>query len=163
MATEIYLTLDGITGESQKTGAEGWIEIFAFSNGAHNPSGVSSGTGSGTGKVDISTISLQKQLDSSSQNLFLHCCNGTHISKGTMVVREATGSDTTQTFFQYDMTEVFIDSISWNTSQGAGGKPNEAISISSKTLQITYVPQNADGSLGSKQVTGWDISKNNKL
>jgi type VI secretion system secreted protein Hcp len=162
MATEIYLTLDGITGESQKSGAEGWIEIFSFSNGAHNPSGVSSGTGSGTGKVDISSISLQKQLDSSTQNLFLHCCNGTHISKGTMVVREATGSDTTQTFFQYDMTEVFIDSLNWSAGTAAG-KPAEALSISSKTLQITYIPQNADGSMGSKQVTGWDISKNAKL
>jgi len=162
MATEIYLTLDGVTGESQKSGAEGWIEVFSFSNGAHNPSGVSSGTGSGTGKVDISSISLQKQLDSSSQNLFLHCCNGTHISKGTMMVREATGSDTTQTFFQYDMTEVFVDSISWGGGSSAG-KPSESLSISSKTLQITYIPQNADGSLGSKQVTGWDISKNAKL
>ncbi len=162
MATEIYLTLNGIKGESQKKGVESWIEIFSFSNGAHNPSGVSSGTGSGTGKVDISSISMQKQLDTSSQDLFLHCCNGTHISTGTMVVREATGSDTTQVFYQYDMTEVFIDSISWGGGSSAG-KPSESVSMSSKTLQITYVPQNADGSLGSKMVTGWDVSKNAKM
>ena len=46
MGIEIFLKLDGITGESQKSGAEGWIEIFSFSNGASNPSSVAFGTGS---------------------------------------------------------------------------------------------------------------------
>ena len=80
MAVEIFLSIDGITGESQKTNAAGWIEIFSFSNGASNPSSVAFGTGSGAGKVDISSISLQKQLDIASPNLFLNCCNGTHAS-----------------------------------------------------------------------------------
>jgi len=66
VAVEIFLKLDGIDGESEKKGAEKWIEVFSFSNGASNPSSVAFGTGSGAGKVDISSISLQKQLDSSS-------------------------------------------------------------------------------------------------
>ena len=43
--------IDGMSGESQKSGAEGWIEIFSFSNGASNPSSVAFGTGSGAGEV----------------------------------------------------------------------------------------------------------------
>ena len=78
MAIEIFLSIDGISGESQKSGAEGWIEIFSFSNGASNPSSVAFGTGSGAGKVDLSSISLQKQLDMSSPYLFANCCAGTH-------------------------------------------------------------------------------------
>ncbi len=82
MAVEIFLTIDGIKGESQKSGAEGWIEIFSFSNGASNPSSVAFGTGSGAGKVDLSSISLQKQLDISSPYLFANCCAGTHTRHG---------------------------------------------------------------------------------
>jgi type VI secretion system secreted protein Hcp len=162
MAIEIFLRLDGITGESQKSGAEGWIEIFSFSNGASNPSSVAFGTGSGAGKVDLSSLSLQKQLDVSSPDLFLKCCNGTHIATGNMIVREATGGNTTQVYFQYDMTEVFVDSISWGGAAG-GGKPSESCSMSAKSLQVTYTPQGTDGSLGSKITQGWNVTTNSQL
>jgi type VI secretion system secreted protein Hcp len=156
---EIFLKLDGITGESQKSGAEGWIEVFSFSNGASNPSSVAFGTGSGAGKVDLSSISLQKQLDISSPYLFANCCAGNHIATGQMIVRESVGGTTTQTYFQYDLTEVFIDSISWGGAAG-GGKPSESVSMSAKSLQVTYTPQNSDGSLGSKVVKGWNQTTN---
>jgi type VI secretion system secreted protein Hcp len=162
MAVEIFLKLDGIDGESIKSGAEGWIELFSFSNGASNPSSVAFGTGSGAGKVDLSSLSLQKQLDKASPKLFLNCCAGTHIATGQMIVREATGGDTTQTYFQYDLTEVFIDSISWGGSAG-GGKPSESVSVSAKSLQVTYLPQDSTGTVGNKIVVGWDVSKNQKI
>jgi type VI secretion system secreted protein Hcp len=159
MGIEIFLTIDGITGESTKSGAEGWIEIFSFSNGASNPSSVAFGTGSGAGKVDLSSVSLQKQLDIASPYLFANCCAGTHASTGTMICREATGATTTQVYFQYDFTEVFVDSISWGGAAG-GGKPSESLSLSAKTLMVTYTPQNSDGSLGSKIPKGWNQTTN---
>jgi len=162
VAVEIFIKLDGIDGESEKKAAEGWIEIFSFSNGASNPSSVAFGTGSGAGKVDISSIALQKQLDKASPKLFLNCCNGTHIKSGNLIVREATGDDTTQIYYQYDLTEVFVDSISWGGAAN-GGKPSESLSLSSKSLQITYWPQDAAGKVGNKIVAGWDVSKNAKM
>jgi type VI secretion system secreted protein Hcp len=160
MGTEAYLTIQGIVGESQKSGTEGWIEIFSFSNGASNPSSVAFGTGSGAGKVDLSSISVQKQLDKASPFLFKNCCSGKHVAKGNMIVREATGDEKGgKVYFQYDMTEVFIDSISWGGAAG-GGKPSESLSISFKSLVVTYWPQNEDGTLGTKIPAGWDVSKN---
>ncbi len=161
MAVEIFLKLDGIDGESEKEGAKDYIEIFSFSNGASNPSSVAFGTGSGAGKVDISSLTLQKQLDKATPKLFEMCCTGKHIAKGNMIVREATGDATTQVYYQYDMTEVFVDSISWGGAAG-GGKPSESLSLSSKSLTITYWPQDSTGKLGSKIPFGWDVSKNTK-
>lgn len=161
MAVEIFLKLDGINGESTKQGAEQYIEIFSFSNGASNPTSVAFGTGSGAGKVDLSSLALQKQLDSSSPLLFQNCCQGSHIANGHMFVRESTGGDTTETYYQYDMTEVFVDSISWGGAAG-GNKPSESVSLSAKSLTITYWPQGADGKLGTKIPFGWDVSKNTK-
>ncbi len=161
MAVEIFLKLDGIDGESEKQGAIKYIEIFSFSNGASNPTSVAFGTGSGAGKVDLSALSLQKQLDASSPKLFQNCCQGTHIAKGYMFVREATGGDTTEIYYQYDMTEVFVDSISWGGAAG-GGKPSESLSLSAKSLTVTYWPQDSTGKLGTKIPFGWDVSKNTK-
>lgn len=163
MAMEIFLRLDGITGESQKTGAVGQIEVFSFSNGANNMSSVQAGSGSGAGKVDLSSISFTKQLDSSSPNLFLNCCQGNHIATGTVIVRESAGDSTPQVYYQYDLTQVFIDSIQWSGGAGGAGKPSESISMSFASLQITYTPQNSDGSLGSAIVVGWDLGTNSKM
>ena len=162
MAVEIFLKLDGIEGESTKSGAENYIEIFSFSNGASNPSSVAFGTGSGAGKVDLSSLSLQKQLDKSSPMLFLNCCNGKHIATGNMIVREATGDTTTKIYYQYDMTEVFVDSISWGGAAG-GGKPSESLSLSAKSLKISYWSQGSDGTLTGPIQAGWDVSKNVKM
>jgi len=162
MGIEIFLKLDGITGESTKTGAEGWIEIFSFSNGASNPTSVSFGTGSGAGKVDLSSISLQKQLDISSPFLFANCCAGVHIATGCMIVRESTGATTTQVYFQYDLTEAFVDSISWGGAAG-GGKPSESLSLSSKSLMVTYWPQDTTGKLGTQIPKGWNQTTNSAM
>jgi len=163
MGVEIFFTIDGIKGESTKAGAEGWIEIFSFSNGASNHSSVAFGTGSGAGKVDLSSISFQKQLDVSSPYLFANCCSGKHVDTGNMIVRESTGDDGgPKTYFQYDLTEVFIDSISWGGSAG-GGKPSESLSVSAKSIMVTYWPQNSDGSLGTQIPKGWNQTLNKAL
>jgi len=162
MGVEIFFTIDGIKGESTKSGAEGWIEIFSFSNGASNPTSVAFGTGSGAGKVDLSSISFQKQLDVSSPYLFANCCSGKHTDTGCMIVRESTGDTTTKVYFQYDLTEVFIDSISWGGSAG-GGKPSESLSVSAKSIMVTYWPQNSDGTLGTQIPKGWNQTTNSAM
>src|ERR1700761_2865831 len=130
MAVEIFLKLDGIDGEAQADGHANEIEIFSFSLGASNPSSVAFGTGSGAGKVDISSMSLQKQLDTASAKLFGACCSGKHIASGKLVVREA-GGDKPVEYYTLDLTEVFIDSVSWGGAAG-GGKPSESVALSFK-------------------------------
>ena len=91
MSVEIFLKIAGVDGESQAKGHEKEIELFSFSLGASNPSSVATGGGSGAGKVDISSLSIQKQVDLASSKLFLKCCNGNHFDDATLTVREAGG------------------------------------------------------------------------
>ena len=78
MAVEIFLKIDGVTGESKANGHVDEIEVFSFSLGASNPSSVAYGHGSGAGKVDISSLSIQKQVDNASAKLFQNCASGKH-------------------------------------------------------------------------------------
>src|SRR5262245_25026552 len=121
MSVELFLKIDGVDGESKKTGHEKEIEISSFSLGASNPSSVSSGTGSGAGKVDISSISVQKTVDMSSAKLFLKCCSGTHFATAKLVAREA-GGDAPVEYWTMDFKIVYVDNISWGGATG-GGKP----------------------------------------
>jgi type VI secretion system secreted protein Hcp len=158
MSIELFLKIDGVDGESQKTGHEKEIEIFSFSMGASNPSTVSSGTGSGAGKVDISSMNIQKTVDMASAKLFLKCCSGTHFDTATLTAREA-GGDSPVEYWTMSFKEVYIDNVSWGGAAG-GGKPTETISFSFKEVKITYWSQAAQGTKGEKAEGGWNVSTN---
>jgi type VI secretion system secreted protein Hcp len=162
MAVEAFLKLDGIPGESQKDGHVNEIELFSFSWGASNPTSVSLGTGSGVGKVDLSSLTVQTEVATQSPKLFLACASGQHIKTGKLTVRESGGSDKPLDYLTYDMEEVFVDSVSWGGASG-GGKPSESTSMSFKKITMTYWPQKGDGTLGDKIQTGWDVSINKKI
>ena len=163
MSVQIHLKLDGVTGESEKQGFEGQIEVLSFSNGATNHSSVAHGQGSGAGKVDVSSISIQKILDSATPTLFLKCCDGTEFSTGTLSVAMVTGDGPAQTYYWYDLTSVRIDSINWGAVQD-GGKPSESVSFSAATMKLNYKPQSdTGGTLGAAKTAGWDVKSNKKV
>ena len=161
MSAEVFLKLDGIQGESKKDGHADEIEVFRFSWGASNPSSVAFGTGSGAGKVDFSSLSIQTQVAKQSPKLFAACAAGTHIKTGQLTVRESGGGEKPQDFLIYKLEEVFIDSVSWGAAAG-GGKPSESVSMSFKKITMEYSPQKEDGSLDSPIPASWDISLNKK-
>lgn len=158
MAVEIFLKLPDVDGESQAKGHTKEIEVFSFSLGASNPSSVSTGGGSGAGKVDISSLSIQKQVDLASAKLFLKCCDGTHFAEGTLTVREAGGSDTVE-YWIMKMKQVFVDSVNWGAASG-GGKPTESVSLSFAECKITYWSQNDKGGKDQKAEAGWNVKQN---
>jgi type VI secretion system secreted protein Hcp len=158
MSVEIFLKIDGVPGESKAKGHEKEIEVFSFSNGASNPSSVASGGGSGAGKVDLSSLSIQKQVDQASAKLFLQCCIGKHFDKATLTIREASGDEPLE-YWVYEMKQVFIDSVSWGGASG-GGKPSESVSMSFESIKITYWSQNEKGAKDQKAEGGWDVKTN---
>lgn len=158
MAVEMFLDIAGVTGESQAKGFEKKIDIFSWSLGASNPTTVGTGGGSGAGKVSISSVSIQKIVDAATPDLFRSCCSGKHFATGKITVREA-GGDAPVEYMVMDMTQVFVDSISWGAASG-GDKPSESVSLSFASFKITYTSQTAKGAGEKGPSAGWDIQKN---
>jgi type VI secretion system secreted protein Hcp len=157
MASDMLLQIEGIEGETQIEGKTGWIDVMSYSLGASNPSSVSTGAGSGAGRVDISSLNLQKVIDKTTPILFLKCCSGKHFAKAQLVVREA--GDKPVEYLIMKMEQVFVDSVSWGGANG-GGKPTESLTLSFAKIELEYYEQKEDGSRGSKVPAGWDIKKN---
>lgn len=160
MAVEMYLKFEepDNPGESKVKGFEGWIQIFSFSLGASNPSNIGTGTGAGAGKVSFSSLSIQKEVDSSTATLFLNCAKGTHFQKATLVVREA-GGESPVDFLTYELKLVYVDSISWGGASG-GGKPSESVSLSCAEIKMIYWAQDEKGGKTGKKEGGWNIQTN---
>jgi len=166
MAFDCFLQFKGDgapTGESTDSTYPQWIPVETFAFGASNPSDIGSGrTGSGAGKVTISSFNITKKTDNSSPDLFLACCKGNHFDSATVVMRKAGGGQ--NPYMQFDFTEVYVDSQSWGATTDKDDRPQEATSFSFATVKLTYTPQLASkGGKGTPNVKGWDLTKNTNI
>jgi len=160
MAADYFLKLDTITGESTDKGHTGQIEIDSFSWGAENPTTVGSGTsGAGAGKVKFGTMNFSTAVSKASPALYSAMCTGSHLATGVLSVRKAGG--TQLDYLTYSMAVIFV--TSQQISSGANGAVIEHYSLAFGKMTESYMPQNADGSLGSAVVNGWDVTVNQKV
>ncbi len=160
MAAEVFLKLEGpeVKGESKAVDHEEEIDIESYSLGANNPVDITLGSGAGAGKVTLSGLQLTKQVDLSSANLFLKCCNGTHFEKATLTLREAGGDEPVE-YFIVEMETVFVNDITWGGA-GGGVKPSESLNLSCAEYKITYWSQDDQGAKDQKDEAGWNVKEN---
>ncbi|MFL5246063.1 MAG: Hcp family type VI secretion system effector [Gemmataceae bacterium] len=161
MAYDAFLKLDDITGESQKENHTGEIDIMSFSWGASNSSSVGTGTGVSVGKVSVSDFSIMKSTDSSSPVLFQKSCDGTVIPTAVVTLQRQVAGKATP-YLVYTFTNVYVTSVQWSGSGGAGDAPMESVSFTFETGAVDYTPLNDDGSGGSPVHGGWNVGENVK-
>ena len=161
MAYDAFLKLEGVTGESQKQNHTGEIDITSFSWGAVNSSSVGVGAGVSVGKVTVNDFSVIKSTDSSSPVLFQKCCDGSVIPTGVVTLQRQAGGEATP-YLVYNLTNVYVTSIQWSGSGGAGDSPMESVSFCFEVGAVDYSPQKDDGTLGNAIHGGWDVGQNVK-
>jgi type VI secretion system secreted protein Hcp len=164
MAYDAFLKLDGITGESQKDQHAGEIDIMSFSWGASNSTSVGTGTGVSTGKVSVSDFSIMKSTDSSSPVLFQKSCDGSVIATGVVTLQKQSGTGDKISYLVYNFTNVYVTSIQWSGSGGAGGgdSPMESVSFTFEVCTVDYTAQQDAGGGGGAVHGGWDVGQNVK-
>ena len=71
MATQFYLQLDGVKGDSQDAGHKDWMDVDNWNIGAHHPSGIKAGGGGSTGKTSFTDLNFTTHLCPASVDMFL--------------------------------------------------------------------------------------------
>ena len=157
MAWDAYMTVDGVSGESQRKGHEGEIEVISFSFGGSNPSSVGVGSGGGTGTVNLSSFNMMKKTDAASAEMFAHMCSGKHFPTGTVTLYKSGGDAGALAYLVYEFEELYVDNIQWSGSEGGDNIPMESVSMSYGKVVITYTEQKPDGTAGGDHVGSWDV------
>lgn len=161
MAIEIFLKLGSIKGESVVKGFEDQIQIDSVSWSGSNAGSMHEASGGGTGKVSIMDCSLTHKVDAATPNIYLNCCNGTHIDAVVLSFRK-TGGDPL-VYLKVEFKEVVISSFSWGGSEGADALM-ETFSLNFSQAKVTYQPQDNKGAKkGGEIVGGWHIAQGVKL
>lgn len=155
MAWDAFLTLEGVSGESQRKGHEGEIELISFSFGASNPSSIGVGSGGGTGTVSLSSFNVMKKTDAASVGMFQANCQGLHFPTAKASLYKS-GGEAPLLYLAFEFEEVYVDNIQWSGAEGGDNIPMESVSFSFGKVTITYTQQNPDGTAGGDFVGSWD-------
>lgn len=154
MAIDMYLTLDGISGESQRSGHEGEIDVLGWSFGGANPSSIGVGGGGGAGKVSLGEITITKFLDASSAEIFQAMCKGTHFETGKLTAYKGGGDALPYLVIEFE--EMYPTAQSMG---GSGGEDRftESVSFAFGKITVTYTEQGAAGTAAGDHVGAWDV------
>lgn len=140
-AVNAYLYLDGIPGPS--TSKAGFIDILSYSVG------VALADPTKTQKAACSNLALMKVVDFTSPKLFQAALAGNPLATAMLVYDKPVG-DRQQDYYTVTLTNAYITSVQ---QSGSSENPTESLSMTAKTVTISYRPQKDDGSLGDPIVT----------
>jgi len=159
MPFDYFLRIDGIPGESTDKKHAGEIDVEAFSWGETQTGPISSGGGSGAGKVQMQDLHVTTPVSKASPLLLLATASGTHVKSAVLSARRSGKS--TDDFLTFSLSDVLVRSYQIAGSEAE--PPRDAVSLSFAKVEIEYKEQKADGSLGASIRVGWDVVKNTKF
>lgn len=163
-AYTMFLTVDGIPGESTDDAHADSIDVLSFNMGVTQSASASSGSGASSERPDFQDFAIVKLLDEASPKLAIACADGTHISEVILVLCR-TGGEKLQ-FMEYRLTDCMVSSVSASGSvmtQGSATLPFETVTFNYAKIGWTYTQQTrGDGSGGGNVAECWDLEKNAK-
>ena len=178
-----YIKFDGIDGESQNAGHEGWSEIVSFDQWIHRPESGATGTARRRGDVVLEDIVLVKQLDKASPKLAEAMCTGEVFPKVEIhLTGPSEGSTCSGTFYICELKNVMITSYEVSgsnplayelvipapdvTMPSAGpfivqavDSPIEELSLHFEEIKVTYTECDSSGKSKGNIEYSWKVEE----
>ena len=158
-ASDYFLKIEGVPGESSDDKHRGEIEVESWSFGASQSGSMAMGGGGGAGKVSMQDLTISKYIDKSSPKIFEALATGKHLPEIKLVLRS--GSSQVE-YLTWTLKDVVITNYSTGGNSGED-RPMESISFNFAQIKMSYVEQDAKGSTGAAVEFGWDIKANKKV
>jgi type VI secretion system secreted protein Hcp len=122
MAIDVYLSIDGIKGESADSTHRGWIECTSAQWGVRQPRSATASTGGGhtTERCEHKSIALTKLADLASPVLLQNCSAGRTISKAKLEFMRADGNGVPVKYYEVELENVLVGSMDQVVHEGTG-------------------------------------------
>jgi len=160
MAIDVYLTIDGIKGESADHAHQGWIEVTSAQWGVVQPRSATASTGGGhtAERCEHKSISLTKLTDLASPILMQTCSSGRTIPKAKLEFMRADSDGTPIRYYEVELENVLVGSIDQVVHPGTG--LHDAFTLKFSKVRWRYTQQRISGGTGGGTVGGWDLATN---
>ena len=157
MAVDIFMDLEGITGESKDDKYTDKIDVLSWSWGMSQSGTAHMGGGAGAGKVSVQDLNFTHYIDNASPTLMLLCCNGKHLKKGKLIVRKA--GENPLEYLTVELEDILVSHVSTGGSHGED-RLTENVTLNFAKFKLEYVPQTDTGAGGKRVEAKWDIPAN---
>lgn len=154
----IFLSLDGISGDSDDARHKNQIAIESFAFLAKRPATTSA---HGATAVRFSGLRLDKVYDVSSPRLFSAATSGRHIKNAT-VTFSTSSSGSGVDVVTYKLSDVTLTSYEQggaNPDAKALGSLEEEVGLTAAKVQVTEKTFNAQGNPGPAVTASWQVPK----
>ncbi len=160
MATDMFMVIDGIKGETLDDvySKKGGIDILSWSWGLSQSGTFHEGSGGGAGKSSFQDISLTKWVDSSSPNLMLYCAQGEHYPEVDLICRKAGGKKPLE-YIKIKLKKVMVTSVSVG-GNGGEDRLTENVTLNFADVFYDYHKQKDDGTGEAAKSFKWSIPAN---
>lgn len=148
-SADIFLKLDGISGESTDADHTGEIDVEAFTFNAKRASG----------KVKFSPLRVIKVYDASSPKLMQAAASGRHIRSGTLTFRRS-GDPNGVEFLTYKLSDLTVTSYQEggaNADDRTLGSLEDEVGLTPAKVQVTEKTVDASGKSGPVVSASFDI------
>jgi type VI secretion system secreted protein Hcp len=158
MATDIFLKLGDIKGESHDDKHKDEIDVLSWSWGVSQPGSMHTGGGGGIGKASFGDLTFTHHVDKASPVLLKACATAEHLKEAILTLRKA--GKTPQEFLTVKMNDVIVTSVTESGSGGDSTGQMSTVSLQFAKVNIEYKPQKPDGSLDAGVLFKYDIKAN---
>lgn len=158
MASDAYLKIEGINGESDDERHRNWIEVTNVLYAVHQPRAdvVSTAGGHTTGRAELYPVSFKKLADISSPVLLQTCAAGKTIPKAVFEFMRADGDGKPIPYFRMELEHLLIGTIT--PDSGDGGIITERVQLAYARIKWNYTRQSIKGGTQGNTSGGWDCS-----
>ncbi len=157
-ASELFLNITDIQGESRDDRHANEIDVLSFSWGESNVTASSGAAGgAAAGKVTMKDLTITKTTDKSSPKLMLAVATGQHFKQAVLTARSA--GEARFEYLVIMLTDVVVSSytIEGTTSDS---RPVEQVALNFGKIEMKYTPQKPDGSADAPVTASWDVKAN---
>lgn len=157
----IVLQVEGVEGESQLPGHEGWIAVerLAWNLTKGRKAVATSSTGDGNSGFPVNTISMIKEVDKSSPKIAEAVCKGAVIPRARFEFLTIGAGESLVRLYQVMLENVFVSSYSVEGGVGAV-RPRERVSLDFEKVAWTYTELSLEGRPLADHRAFWDFVVN---
>lgn len=160
MATDVYLQLDGIKGESADSEHMGWIEITSVHLGVLQPKSATSSTAGGhtAERCEHRTITISKLADLASPILMQTSSSGRTLPKGKIEFMRADSDGKRVKYYEVELENVLLGHVDQQLEPG--DILHETVGLKFSKIKWKYTQQKIGGGTGGNTAGGWDLTTN---
>jgi type VI secretion system secreted protein Hcp len=137
---DMFLKIQGVTGEANDADHKGEIQIISWSWGMQSPTALG---GQATGKATLTELKIVKRVDQASPTLMSFLRNRKTLSQASLVVRKA--GKTPLEYFKIELENVVITSLQAGSNEA---ELVEHVNLGFTKFRAIYTPQDLTGARG---------------